>query len=386
MKTNYLALLLFLACINLHALAQFSIPNQRTAGGKNYDFLNAINRTLDGGIIAAVRSNSNTGAEKTEPCRDDVDSVNTYNYYGGDYWIVKYDSLGNKQWDKTLGGTQVDACTYVEQTKDSGYILGGWSVSPTTGDKTELSRGGYDYWIIKLDKNRIIQWQRTIGGASSDYLTMVIQTKDGGYLIGGSSSSDISGEKTENSRGDYDYWIVKLNNAGAIQWQKTFGGSGDDELTALQQTKDGGYILGGFSSSRISGDKTVDNKGGNTNPDMWVLKLNSTGGIVWQKTYGGSENDYLKSLQQTTDGGYIYGGSSNSPKGFDKSQSYIGRLHMGDYWVVKADKNGVKKWDKTFGGSGEDAIYSQGSLRQTSDSGYIVGGSSISGISGANRS
>ena len=135
-----------------------------------------------------------------------------------------------------------------------------------------------------------IQWQNTIGGNADDYAvpTIVLQTTDGGYIIGGSSSSNISGDKTENSNGSTDYWIVKTDSSGNIQWQNTIGGSGYDALVAIQQTSDGGYILGGQSQSNISGDKTENCLGGR---DYWIVKTNATGVIQWQNTIGGDQDD-----------------------------------------------------------------------------------------------
>ena len=173
------------------------------------------------------------------------------------------------QWQNTIGGGLVDVLYSMQQTNDGGYILVGNSSSNISGDKTENSQGGADYWVVKLDSSGTIQWQNTIGGNERDILYSIQQTNDGGYILGGSSLSDISGDKTENSQGGLDYWVVKLDSSGTIQWQNTIGGNGGDRLFSIQQTGDGGYILGGFSNSPISGDKTEDSLG----YDYWVVKL-----------------------------------------------------------------------------------------------------------------
>ncbi|QQR96490.1 MAG: hypothetical protein IPJ93_07825 [Bacteroidota bacterium] len=144
----------------------------------------------------------------------------------------------------------------IQQTSDGGYILGGRSNSDISGDKTENSQGDFDYWVVKLDASGNIQWQNTIGGNNSDYLTSIQQTTDGGYILGGYSRSSISGDKTEDNQGPDDYWVVKLDPTGNIQWQNTIGGNSVDQLTSIQQTNDRGYILGGWSLSNISIDKT----------------------------------------------------------------------------------------------------------------------------------
>ncbi len=117
------------------------------------------------------------------------------------------------------------------------------------------------YWIVKTDALGNIQWQKTIGGSEEDYLQSIQQTSDGGYILGGVSNSNISGDKTENSIGGYDYWIVKTDASGNIQWQNTIGGNNHEEFWSIQQTSDGGYILGGTSNSDISGDKTENSIG-----------------------------------------------------------------------------------------------------------------------------
>jgi hypothetical protein len=170
-----------------------------------------------------------------------------------------------KQWDKRFGGTDYEGIYSIQQTTDGGYILGGYSNSGMGGDKTEDSRGGFDYWIVKTDANGNKQWDKRFGGTDDDFLSTIQQTTDRGYILGGISSSSIGGDKTEDSRGGSDYWIVKTDADGNKQWDKRFGGTDDDGglilLETLQQTKDGGYILGGGSYSNIGGDKTEDSRG-----------------------------------------------------------------------------------------------------------------------------
>ena len=164
-------------------------------------------------------------------------------------------------WQKTIGGSSGDFSTVLEPTSDGGFILGGYSTSNISGEKTENSNGGTDIWIVKIDASGNIMWQRTIGGSGEDFLTSLKQTSDGGYILGAGSDSNISGDKTENSRGGLDYWILKLNSSGAIVWQKTYGGAQPEFDTYVVETTDGGYFVGGYSDSDISGDKTVPNRG-----------------------------------------------------------------------------------------------------------------------------
>ncbi len=298
-----------------------------------------------------------------------------------DYWVIKLDSMGSIEWQNTIGGNSYDELISIQQTADGGYILGGSSYSNVSGDKTESNMGAYftnDYWVVKLDESGNIEWQNTIGGSSYDYLHSIQQTADGGYILGGSSFSSISGDKTEAKVGGDDYWVVKLDSAGAIEWQNTIGGSSYDYLSSISQTSDGGYILGGISNSGVSGDKTEANIGGSfTYYDYWVVKLDNAGDIEWQNTIGGSSSDYLYSISQASDGGYILAGYSNSGISEDKTEA--SKKGGYDYWVVKLDNAGDIEWQNTIGGSSNDYLYS---ISQTSDGGYILGGYSYSGISG----
>ncbi|MFN0213266.1 MAG: T9SS type A sorting domain-containing protein [Saprospiraceae bacterium] len=339
-----------------------AIQWENTIGGSGYEYINSIQQTTDGGYILGGSSDSNISSDKTENCLGDLD-----------FWVVKLDANGAFQWQNTIGGSDYDALYVVKQTADGGYILGGSSKSNISGDKTDDSFGDEDYWLLKLDATGNIKWQRTIGGSDFDVLNSLQQTADGGYILGGYSASDISGDKTENSLGIDDYWVLKLDSIGIIQWQNTIGGNGIDELKSLQQTADEGYILGGNSYSNISGDKTEDNLGV---LDYWIVKLDATGAIQWQNTIGGDFHDFFSTIQQTAEGGYILGGTSDSYISGDKTEDSDG---SGDYWVLKLDSIGIIQWQNTIGGSGYDGI---SSLQQTADGGYILGGFSESNISG----
>jgi hypothetical protein len=334
---------------------------QNTIGGSLGDYLRSISQTSDGGYILGGYSISNISGDKTENC------IGLF-----DYWIVKIDSVGNIQWQNTIGGNGFDYLESIAQSADGGYILGGRSISTISGDKTENCMNE-DYWIVKTDSLGVIQWQNTIGGSEKDWLQSIVQTFDGGYILGGSSSSNISGDKTENSNGFVDYWIVKTDSLGNIQWDNSIGGDASEELTSIVQTADGGYILGGWSTSGISGDKT-EIGGGYT--DYWIVKTDSLGIIQWQNTIASDGPDELESIAQTFDGGYIMGGYSWSNISGDKTESSQG---YDDYWIVKTDNLGIIQWQNTIGGSGVDALFS---IAQTTDSGYILGGVSISNISG----
>ena len=284
-----------------------------------------------------------------------------------DVYIVKLDSTGAVSWQKMDGGSGNDVGFSIQQTSDGGYITAGWSKSTDISGVT--NNGEFDFYILKLDSAGALSWQKMYGGSFGDFAISIQQTSDGGYIVAGSSNStDITGV---TNNGDSDAYIVKLDSTGALSWQKMFGGSGSDSAISIQQTNDGGYIVAGSSNSTdISG---VTNNGFN---DFYLVKLDSTGALSWQKMYGGSGNDVGFSIQQTSDGGYIVAGSSNST-------DITGVTNNGDrdVYIVKLDSAGVLSWQKMFGGSfGDFAI----SIQQTSDGGYIVGGYSkstdISGV------
>jgi Secretion system C-terminal sorting domain len=338
-----------------------NIQWQNTIGGNSWDDLYSLQQTNDGGYILGGYSQSNISGDKTENRIGD-----------DDYWIVKTDSLGNIQWQSTIGGGLSDILTSIEQTTDDGYILGGYSLSNASGNKTENCLGGTDYWIVKTDSLGNIQWENTIGGFYGDNLYSIQQTTDGGFILGGSSESGISGDKSENSLGVWDCWIVKTDSLGNIQWQNTIGASSYEILFSIDQTNDGGLILGASSESGISGDKTENSLG---DRDCWIVKLDSFGNIIWQNTIGGSMWDELRSIKHTSDGGFILGGLSNSGISGDKKESCLGNM---DYWIVKTDSVGNIQWQNTIGGSDVDYLFS---VQETNNGSYVFGGYSGSNIS-----
>jgi len=292
-----------------------------TIGGTDDDYLTCIAQTADGGYIVGGYSQSNASRDKSQ---------NNRGFNSNDYWVIKLDNQGNIKWDKTIGGSLDDILTSIQQTKDGGYILGGYSESNTSGEKTQNSRGGLDYWVVKLNSKGIIEWDKTIGGNFTDRLTCLQQTSDDQYILGGYSYSNRSGEKSEDTRGFFDYWLVKVNDRGNVQWDKTIGGDEDDELTSLQQTRDNGYILGGGSNSGKSGEKTEDSR--NNSYDYWVVKVNDNGRVEWDKTIGGSSYDYLYAVKEKERNRFMLGGSSSSEVSYDKTKPSKGEE---DYWLVK---------------------------------------------------
>jgi hypothetical protein len=373
MIKKYLLLLLILP---LFSTAQ-DILWEKTYGGIHADYLFDAQPTADYGFILAGSSLSDKTGNKTDNNHGDLD-----------YWIWKMNENGDLDWQKSIGGSGFDLLQSIKNTRDGGFILAGTSNSPADFQKKDPCKGGTDFWVIKLNAVGEEQWQRTIGGTGQDELLCAFQTRDGGFMLGGSSSSSSKVmdedllqsqtsfskpdlyEKSEISRGNMDYWIVKLDKTGVIEWQKTYGGMYADVLRSMEQTKEGGYILGGYSNSPQSGDKTEANNGIG---DYWVIKINEQGEIEWQRTYGGNGDNQLYVIHQTEDEGYVVGGNSNSTNALTSLGGIVG--NGTDYWVLKLDKKGDVLWSKTFDFGKTDILTS---LLENKDQTYLIGGYSQS--------
>jgi uncharacterized delta-60 repeat protein len=324
--------------------AEPAVEWEKLLGGVHIDVASSIQQTNDGGYIVAGSSWSDDG---------DVSE----NHGDGDFWVVKLKKNGMIEWRKALGGSGRDEATSVQQTRDGGYIVAGYSNS-RDGDVSR-NRGKLDCWIVKLKPDSAIEWQRPFGGSGDDAACSVQQTDDGGYIVAGYSES-YNGDVSEN-HGDWDALVVKLKEDGKTEWEKSLGGSGRDIARSVRQTSDGGYIIAGSSNSN---DEDVSGNHGKW--DFWVVKLKNGGAIEWQNSLGGSEDDVAFSVQQTNDGGYIVAGHTGSEDG-DVSGNH-GRW---DFWIVKLKKDGTTDWQRSVGGPGHDRAYS---VWQTKDGGYIVAG------------
>ncbi len=367
MKLKYIFPVIFLSAINICFGQKPAIVWQQVYGGNGTDKLCHTITTSDSGLVLCGYSNSPVSGNKTQK------SLNgSY-----DFWVLKLSKAGLTQWAKTYGGTDRDLHPTIIQTADSGYLLGGTSISPASGSKSENAiNQSFDYWVLKLDKAGNVLWNNTIGGIQFEKLNSLIETK-GGYYICGSSNSNDSVDKSAPNVGTSlwpDYWVVKLNKSGAILWDSTYGGKNRDELSATTLTADGGILLAGTSYSQRAAltEKSQDFLG---NGDYWLLKIDSSGKYQWDRTIGGALSDYLTAIDTVSNIGYVLAGYSNSPASFNKSDSCRGQT---DYWIVRTDKFGNPLWNKTYGGSGADYA----TTVKFYNSQIYVGGYSNSGISG----
>ncbi len=320
----------------------------KSLGGSNDDAGYCIQKTLDGGYVIVGYSESNDG---------DVEG----NKGLSDSWILKLDGIGNIQWQQCLGGSGYDKAYSVQQTINGGYIVAGYTNS-SDGDLTN-NKGDYDYWIMKLDVSGVIEWQRNLGGDRFDQANSIQETNDGGFIVAGYSNSE-DGDRDTSYR-EYDYWVVKIDDDGVIEWTKTFGGSYIDVATSIKQTDDDGYIVAGYTKSYDH--DVVGNKGWS---DYWVVKMDKEGEIEWKKCFGGTDEEEAYDILQTKDRGFIIAGHSKSTNG-----EVFGNHGDTDYWIVKLDSFGIFQWQKCLGGTQQDVAYS---IEQTEDEGYIIAGFTVS--------
>ena len=327
-------------------------------GGTNTDQAYSIIQTTDGGFIIAGSTLSKDG---------DVSGYHqNASYPYADAWIVKLDGNGKKQWQHCYGGTGEDRAYSIIQTTDGGYAFAGYTGS-IDGD-VKGGHGYEDYWIVKLDPSGTIEWQKCLGGSQSDYATSIIQTSDKGYAITGESDSH-DGDVTNNHNiggPSSDVWVVKLDAAGSIQWQRCFGGNWTDESKQIIETSDGGYAIAALT---YSSDGDVTGFHPPTPPamwDVWILRLDGNGNLLWEKCFGGTGSEEGMSLVQTADGGFVFTGCIESSDG-----DAANRVHYGEdeIWLVKIDSSGIIEWKKILGGSHVDFA---NRVIHTFDNGYAL--------------
>jgi Secretion system C-terminal sorting domain len=380
----YLIVLLLFLSFNSNSQNPLKKQWDRCLGGFDTERLfSAPVQTVDNGFLICGYSNSGIGGDKTQLNWGSATNVKD------DYWIIRIDSLGNKLWDKRFGGYKEEYLYFALNSSNGTFLLVGGSGSPVSGDVTNINWTGVNdggLWIIKIDSlgNKI--WDKGYKVINDSYLLNVISTNDNGYLIAFTSRAGAGGLKTDSCRGDYDYWIVKLDSSGNKQWDKTYGGTKEDYIGSVAQSSDGGYLLGGGSVSPIGGEKTSDISGFQNRSDMWLIKVDSIGNKIWDKVYGGSLDDGIQSIKETSDGNYLLFGGSSSPADGNKTALCKDTLlfPLGDYWIVKIDSGGNKIWDKSYGGFSEENI-AYGNFEIDQNNGFIMSGVSYSNA-GADKS
>jgi len=286
-----------------------------------------------------------------------------------DYWFLKFNASKELEWQKTYGGSADDRANSVIQTNDGGYAVVGKSKS---GDGDVLENAGYDdFWITKLDVNGSVSWVQSFGYSGSDVPYSIIQTNDQGYLLSGVldvSASNGQGDRLTNIQGRHaggDYWIIKLSSSGVKEWSNYYGGTFTDTAYSAIQTNDNGYIIVGSSDST---DVNISNNKGNY--DFWIIKISELGTLIWEKSFGGDQVDEARSISQMADGNYLVIGDTRSSN-IDVSQNN----GAADVWIIKISPEGSLIWEKTLGGSSFDVGRS---ISKTQDDGFLIAGNSRS--------
>lgn len=287
----------------------------KTYGGPGEEVDCYVHQTFDAGYIITARTTS-------------------FNVASADVYLIKTDSMGGVEWTNTIGGNNWDEGHSVIQTPDSGFVHVGFT--------TSYGAGSHDFYLIRNDKTGSTDWTKSYGGGGVDNGHLIISALNGGYII--------LGETTSFGAGGYDYYLIKTDVSGNVEWSKTYGGTGDDHGWDIKATNDSCYILAGFSNSFGAGDN-----------DVYLIKVTMNGDVIWSKTYdnSGADNSGL-AIRQTNDLGFIIAGET-AVNGSDSA----------DVYLLKTDVNGIPQWSSTFGGQGDDGSQS---VVQTSDKGYFISG------------
>ncbi len=345
-------LLIYSTAIYFSTTAQ--TPNilwQQSYGGSLYDKGSSIIETQDGGFVVAGHSQSSN---------NDL----SFNNGGSDWWILKLDNIGNITWKKTLGGSGDDLIHQVIAVENGNFLCIGETFS-TNGDVT-----GYinpiDFWVIKLNASGDVLWKKCYGGDNLDWGYSACLTTDGNYIIAGSTQSGYP--EVIGNHGDADFWVLKIDTSGGILWQKTYGGTNRDYLKHIIKTSDGSYILTGDSYS-ANGDVGM-NYGGQ---DVWLVKINSAGQLEWQNTFGGTADDFATKVMEDEAGNFLVVGETYSTD-LDATENHS-NAGMRDYFIIKTNNLGQKIWARCYGGTSEE--YARKAI-QTSSNEYVITGESYS--------
>ncbi|UOU98992.1 T9SS type A sorting domain-containing protein [Chryseobacterium daecheongense] len=328
---------------------------------QNHDFLTSTVATQDGGFLLSGTSFSRKNGDKKEDSKG-----------GSDLWLIKINEFGEEQWQKTLGTASDEEARAVIQTTDLGYFVAGNVQNSAKGF------GSKDIWIIRLDKTGKQTSELILGGKGLDEVEKMIPTKDGGALLGIYSRSTIGGSKKTENYGEGDYWIVKLNKDGKVEWEKNFGGKADDHLRTLALTSTG-YMVGGESRSERSGNKTTGIEEGT---DLWLISLNERGEELWQKSYNFKNRDVLMGMNVIGGMMEAGSGKSNENAtkgillgGYTQAE---GRIENDDetFWMLYLDQEGKEQWRKHVKGESRKKEERLSDIKLNRDGSIILAGTS----------
>jgi len=328
----------------------------KTYGGTNNDSGQSVVSTTDGGYAVLGFTQSNDG---------DITDKQDQSF---DYWVLKFDAQDNLQWQKTFGGDNDDRGSDIIQTQDGGYAILGFSFS-SNGDVMS-NAGLQDFWLAKLDPSGNITWQKTYGFQGADSGISVIQTNDLGYLISGILDVTASGGEGNTSRNSErhaggDYWALKLDSSGDLEWSRYFGGNFTDTPGGIVQTNDNGFIIAGGSDSD---DTDISSNIGTY--DFWVVRISSTGDLIWEKSFGGGQIDEARAIVRADDGNFVIAGDTRS-----SDNDVSNNKGAADLWLIKISPDGDLIWEKTIGGTSFDVARA---IIKCQNNGFVLAGSSRS--------
>ncbi|WP_415326261.1 T9SS type A sorting domain-containing protein [Chryseobacterium sp. MMS23-Vi53] len=335
-----------------------SIPGQEVLWQKDIksstqDFLSQITTTIDGQYLIL---GSSIQSKK-------ISTENKQNN-GYDYHLVKLNQQGEEVWEKYFSGQNHDFLSGAVATQEGGFALVGTTYSGKSLDKKEDSKGGSDIWLIRINEFGDELWQKTIGGTSDEEARSVIQTTDLGFFVAGNVQNSLKGY------GSKDVLIVRLDKNGKELSQLVLGGKGLDEVEKMIPTKDGGALLGAYSRSNQGGSKKTENFG---EGDYWTIKLSKDGKVEWEKSFGGKGDDHLRTLSLTSIG-YLIGGESRSERSGNKS---VGIEEGTDLWLISLNERGEEIWQKSYNFKNRDVLMGMSVLHSSDDKsskGILLGG------------
>jgi hypothetical protein len=343
--------------------------------GKNHDFLSATVNTQEGGYLLAGTSYSGKGLDKKEESRG-----------GSDLWLIRINEFGDELWQKTIGSAADEEARAVIQTTDLGFFVAE-NVNFGSAQQADKGYGSKDVLVVRLDKNGKEISQLILGGKGLDEVEKMIPTLDGGALLGiYSRSGAVTGNKaqpansssparsqqpkTSSNYGEGDYYLVKLTKDNKVEWEKNFGGTGDDHLRTLAMTSTG-YLIGGESRSERSGNKTVGIEEGT---DLWLISVNPKGEEIWQKSYNFKNRDVLMGMSvlhasddQSTKG-YLLGGYTQAEEKIETDDE--------KFWMLYLDQNGNEQWRKHVKGESSKKEERLSDIKLNRDGSIILAGTS----------
>ena len=343
---------------------------EKTYGGYSREDFSMILPTTGNGYILAGSTVSNDG------------DIKSGNAGWDDFWVISINQNGEIIWEKTYGDIKDEVLTVIQQAPDGGFLLGGFTNTFT--EEQIMQKRLYDFVIYKIDNKGSTIWKKTFGGNGDDILQAIQPTPDGGFLLGGRTCS-VDGDVQSRNGLTYDYferdmWVIKIDKNGVLQWEKTYGKNYSAEILNCFFPLNDGYLLGGSSTRNKNGDTP---QGVNGPSYFCLIKIDFNGNVIWEKRYGGSGNENMAKILKTNDGGYLLAGSTSSVDGDIHTRTRIDYYYYWDidYWVVKVDNSGNLEWEKSYGNIGWDNL---NSCCSTSNGGYMLVGVSDSDVSDIN--